>query len=307
MALILEQPTKEQLDFIYGEFDANSQTLKRDAYTLMEWMEKQPHLPKVEDEDLIIHCLLRCKNSIEKAKVVLDAYYTIRAAMPDVYDNRDTFLPEIAQSIKTMSFLPLSKLTSDGCRVSILRVFEPELYNTIVPEDILKVTYMSADLRLKIDHCRSDILIFDLQNFTMPIISLAMANLRKFIILGTKGIPMRHKSVLIINAPSTAESLIMLAKSFIRKDLVKKLFVLKSAEELLEHVSTKILPKDYGGEGPELLETRDAWIETLKSYREWFISENKVKADVSKRLNHTNSRLGNLDSLDGSFRKLTVD
>lgn len=49
----------------------------------------------------------------------------------------------------------------------------------------MKVTFMSADLRLKIDSSRSEVLIFDFQDFTMPIITIIMSNLKKFLLIGT--------------------------------------------------------------------------------------------------------------------------
>jgi hypothetical protein len=32
---------------------------------------------------------LRCKNSVERAKDVLDMYYTLRTVLPEIFSNRD--------------------------------------------------------------------------------------------------------------------------------------------------------------------------------------------------------------------------
>ncbi|XP_065201041.1 alpha-tocopherol transfer protein-like [Planococcus citri] len=304
--LELVQATESQLNFIYGELNTTPEAIRRDVCSLMEWLKKQPHLPNVEDEQMLTHCLLRCKNSVEKCKTVLEAYYTLKSAMPEIYDDRDPYALDIERCMKGMAFVPLPKLTSDGCRVSILRVFDASLQDKIHPDDVIKATFMSGDLRLKIDSCRSDILIFDFKDFTMPIMSLIMANLKKFLILGTKGIPMRQKRNYVINAPPSAESLIVLAKSFIRKDLWRKLEVLRNSDELLKAIPKEILPRDYGGEELPLSELRDAWLDTLRHYRDWFFAENEIKADKSKKLTHTNSRLGDTP-LEGSFRKINLD
>lgn len=45
--LVLQQPSKELTESIYGEFNTTPDAVRRDAKTLMEWLEKQPHLPNV--------------------------------------------------------------------------------------------------------------------------------------------------------------------------------------------------------------------------------------------------------------------
>lgn len=44
----LEPITKEKLKIIYDEFGATEESLKNDVNILMEWLEKQPHLPNVK-------------------------------------------------------------------------------------------------------------------------------------------------------------------------------------------------------------------------------------------------------------------
>jgi len=46
----IEQCTDVQLKKIYEEFNATEETVRRDVKTLMEWLEKQPHLPNVRGQ-----------------------------------------------------------------------------------------------------------------------------------------------------------------------------------------------------------------------------------------------------------------
>lgn len=46
--LELVQPTKSQLDFIYGELNTTTEAVRKGVQTLIEWLEKQPHLPSVK-------------------------------------------------------------------------------------------------------------------------------------------------------------------------------------------------------------------------------------------------------------------
>lgn len=79
----------------------------------------------------------------------------------------------------------MPKLTPEGYRVSILRILDPSMHDRVHPDDVIKLFYMSADLRLQIDDSPIDIFIFDMQDYTMPVVSMIMANLRKFTIPGT--------------------------------------------------------------------------------------------------------------------------
>lgn len=56
--MVLEKPNKEQLDLIFGEFKTTQEAVQRDVRILIEWLEKQPHLPNVTGERLfaiVIH------------------------------------------------------------------------------------------------------------------------------------------------------------------------------------------------------------------------------------------------------------
>jgi hypothetical protein len=50
----------------------------------------------------------------------------------------------------------------------------------------------------------------------------------------------------------------------------------------------------------------DAWKEKLQSYREWFVEQDKLKADESKR---PGKRIdsGDIFGFEGSFRQLSLD
>jgi len=48
--MYIEQCTDDQLKKIYDEFNAKKETVQRDVKTLMEWLEKQPHLPSVKGQ-----------------------------------------------------------------------------------------------------------------------------------------------------------------------------------------------------------------------------------------------------------------
>lgn len=54
------------------------------------------HLP-FPDDQRIMTFLRGCKFSLEKAKRKLDMYFTMRAAVPEFFDNRDVTRPELKE------------------------------------------------------------------------------------------------------------------------------------------------------------------------------------------------------------------
>ena len=92
---------------------------------------------------------------------------------------------KFGQFLSNRAFIPLPELTPEGSRVSVFRIPHPEKYESVDSTDVIKSMIMSGDLRLQIDACHSDIFIFDLENFSMPIVTKVLASLRKFILPGT--------------------------------------------------------------------------------------------------------------------------
>lgn len=46
--MYLEHCTREQLLDIYADYQATEESIKKDVQYLIEWLEKQPHLPKIK-------------------------------------------------------------------------------------------------------------------------------------------------------------------------------------------------------------------------------------------------------------------
>jgi hypothetical protein len=65
---------------------------------------------------------------------------------------------------------PLSQLTEDHSRVTVLGCLEPDP-NKIILQDILKLCFMVQDVRMCEDYCISDIYIMDYNRFSVGHIS----------------------------------------------------------------------------------------------------------------------------------------
>ena len=61
---------------------------------------------------------------------------------------------------------PISQLTEDYCRVTVMGCLDPDPSNIVVL-DILKLCFMVQEIRMCEDYCLSDIYIMDYKNFTV--------------------------------------------------------------------------------------------------------------------------------------------
>lgn len=66
----------------------NPQLKLSDIESLREWCEKQPHLPKIEDNFLAMF-LHSNYYRIQATKNTIENYYTTRTHVPEFFSNRD--------------------------------------------------------------------------------------------------------------------------------------------------------------------------------------------------------------------------
>lgn len=308
----LQVATNDQVWEFFAEFSATEESVENDVRYLKEWLRKQPHLPNIEDDEWLTNFLLRCKNSLERTKKTLDGYYTTRALMPEVFQDRDPSTKQLQHVFRLGGYVPTVKLTPDGYRVVIFRIFDD--YKNEVPDSdsMVKVTQLATDFSLKWDKIRGMIVIYDFQNINMQYVTMIFAILKKLLTLATKTTPCRYHKIYIVNSLPLVEPIVTFGKSLVKKELADRVQVWKEDPKKLINVLPKeSLPKDYGGDDKSMEELRELWYEEIKKNQDWFIAEEKNIADLSKRPADSIGNGGNNDvtnyGIEGSFRKICLD
>lgn len=114
--MTLVQPSPELQVHIRKSLNEDLKTRDRDVESIKEWLRQQPHLPNtwgktftknlknfkpnLLDEQRILTFLRGCSFSLEKCKRKLDMYFTMRAALPEFFADRDITRPELQELVK---------------------------------------------------------------------------------------------------------------------------------------------------------------------------------------------------------------
>ncbi|XP_071443165.1 alpha-tocopherol transfer protein-like [Hetaerina americana] len=305
--MTLVQPTPEMSLRIQKDLNEEPSKNEESLQHIKDWMEKQPHLPQMIDDQRLMTFLRGCKFSLEKTKRKLDMYYTMRTALPEFFANRDPTRPEIQQVFKDINMPPLPGLTPEGRRVAVMRANGNELGT--VSEDF-KVALMIGDIRLKEEEVgvAGDVYILDATVATASQFSKVTPLLiKKFLVCVQEAYPVKLKEVHVVNVSPLVDSIVTFVKPFLKEKIRERIHIHSDGlESLYKFVPKEMLPQEYGGNAGPISEINEQWRKKLESYREWFLEQESVKADESKRQEKSRS-YDDLFGVDGSFRKLTID
>ncbi|KDR19512.1 Retinaldehyde-binding protein 1-like protein 2 [Zootermopsis nevadensis] len=300
----LDERTKQA---VLAEIGLNKDSLKEAVRVLKEWLEQQPHLPSECDEGRLERRFVWCKASLERTKSAIDMYYTLRAVVPEILSNRDPFSPWFRQITSVSYCLPLPTLTDDCHRVVVLGNLDPDAskYNVL---DVFKLIFMVGDVRFSEDCCVADTYIVDMTNFGVGhIAKITMPAVKKLEICAIKGYSARIRAIHYVNVPRYADVLINLVRSVMKPKIASRMQVhTKGMNTLHKEIDRKILPEEFGGQAGSISDLWTMWKQKLGNYREWFLEQENVKVDESKRPGES-FNTSDLFGFEGSFRQLNVD
>ncbi|VVC98504.1 unnamed protein product [Leptidea sinapis] len=307
-AATLVQPSGELWKKIRVELNEDVNTRDRDLQHIKEWLRKQPHLPDEWDEGRIMTFLRGCSFSLEKCKRKLDMYFTMRAACPEFFSNRDISRPDLAALITKVQGAPLPGLTPNGRRVTICRGLDMNIDSNQI-NDVFKIALMIGDVRLKEEKegVGGDIYVLDASVVTPAHLSrVSPSAVKKFLICVQEATPIKLKEVHVVNTSPIIEAMVNFVKPFLKDKIKKRIFIHSDINELTKYIPKEMIPEEYGGDGGSLDDINDAWRKKLEEYTAWFKSEESVKANEALRPGKP-TNYDELFGIDGSFRQLTID
>ncbi|XP_044763472.1 alpha-tocopherol transfer protein-like [Coccinella septempunctata] len=306
--MTLVQPSPELQINIRKELNEDINTRDRDLQHIKEWLLKQPHLPDTWDDTRLMTFLRGCNFSLEKCKKKLDMYFTMRAAIPEFFTNRDMNRPELLALSKIGQGPPLPGLTPEGRRVTIMRGLDKNI-DTPNLADLMKIALMVGDIRLEAEEVgvAGDVYVLDASVLSPQ--HFAKVNptiVKKFLVCVQEAYPVKLKEVHVVNATPLVDTVISWVKPFLKEKIRNRIHVHQNLESLYKFVPKDVLPEEYGGTAGKMSDFNEQWIQKLKDYTPWFKAQESIKADESKRPGKP-TNYEDLFGLDGSFRQLTID
>ncbi|KAH0814822.1 alpha-tocopherol transfer protein-like isoform X1 [Tenebrio molitor] len=278
---------------------------KEDVQILQEWLKKQPHLPQLEETQLIL-ALHSCYYRIESAKTAIDNYFTVRTHCPDLFEslNEENTL-RTALSFGFAKVLP--KRTPEDYSIFLVKLidFKTENFNTVHFINIVDMVYI-LNLHQTI-MASGVILVYDLRGFSLGhLTKLNLTAMRQVLFHIQEGVPVRIKQIHILNAPLFTDKLMAMLTPFIKNEFYKMLQFHPAVETFYEQVPKYYLPKDYDGELPSCEELQADTLKDLLENFDFFKWQNSQKVDESKRFGRPKN-VSTIFGVDGTFKKLEID
>ncbi|KAF6210290.1 hypothetical protein GE061_013394 [Apolygus lucorum] len=273
-------------------------------------MSKQPHFPSYNHLNLdtwLENQILIAKNSLERAKLNIDQYFTVRTVAPELFENRDMLNAGIKQSFDNITLSYLPGLTSKLLKVSILRIenTEAELFHL---DSHIKRCLMAMEYFLKAGFDFAGFhVVLDLQNFRLNHLARCNVSTLRAMSVAMKAYPVSFAAINIINAPSFVEKAMAMFKPFISAKLYNRMRVLKDVQELQELIGDIPLPSDYSGAGISQKENSEMMKKEFLEIRDYIAKCDKKGTVESKRLNKSSHCSSFEPVMNGSFRKLCID
>nr|XP_050852985.1 alpha-tocopherol transfer protein-like isoform X2 [Vespula vulgaris] len=260
------------------------------------------------DDAMLMTFLRGCKFSLEKCKKKLDMYFTMRAIVPEFFNNRDVTQPELKEILDLVNFPPLPGLTKDGCRVIVMRGKRKDMLTPNV-SNLMKLVMMIGDVRLKeeIHGVAGDIYILDASVATPAhFAKFTPTIIKKFLVCIQEAYPVKLKQVHVVNISPLVDTIINFVKPFLKEKIRNRIFTHSNLEAIYEYIPKEILPIEYGGNAGSIQTIHDAWIKKLEEYGPWFAAQTSVVANETLRPGKPRTH-DDIFGLDGSFRQLTID
>ncbi|KAG5307732.1 TTPAL protein, partial [Pseudoatta argentina] len=264
------------------EMKKNPQLKLSDIQSLREWCKKQPHLPKIEDNFLVLF-LHSNYYQMEPTKNTIENYYTTRTHLPEIFCNRDPFEEKsLRQSFKIAAILSLNGLTKDGYTMIFSTFLDSDLsfydYNNTIKQSI-----MLSDIHLLNGTNDGYVFIFDVGKFSFGhVMKMNPLDIKKHVYYLQEALPIRLKAIHILNATPAMELCMNIAKTFMKNELIDIIHFHSSLESISEYIPVDALPNETGGKAGSVHKLAEIQVKELEDNREWFILD-----ELTNRVNET--------------------
>ncbi|KAL3224615.1 hypothetical protein MRX96_026414 [Rhipicephalus microplus] len=235
-------------------------------------LSEEPKLNSRSDASFLLRFLRVRKYNVEAALQSIRNYYKSRSASDCVYRE---FLPSKVPVEARRLCLVLPHRDVHGRPVVFCHVghWNPEeiSYATLQQAFIVCMEYMISD---PVAQTLGIVIMVDYEGLTTEkVMAMNLGLIKRLLDYFQDCMPARLKAVHILNEPYAFDVLFSLAKPFIKQKMAERLKMHgANYEKLHEEIPPNILPKEYGGQGPQF--DFDAFWRNVDAQEEVFASGN---------------------------------
>ncbi|XP_060519005.1 retinol-binding protein pinta-like [Cylas formicarius] len=248
---------------------------------LKRWLNEEEAWIRARTDDRHLLPFLRtCKFNLDKTKLKIVNFYTMRRDRPEWFDNRDPTIPIIAELTKLGVFVPLKK-THENRMVVIIRTaaHDPKAHKF---QDVLKTGKMILEVACAENpnaHVYGVTAIFDMKGISFGHYRCLTPTVIRDMVRTWQNYHVSPKRLEFINAPSYMNVAISVFKGFMTEKMRRRVVVHYGTRSTLEDVVSKeVLPVEYGGTEDGLKELCDYWHDKMVQMRDWFAEDDLYKA-----------------------------
>ncbi|EFA05290.2 Alpha-tocopherol transfer protein-like [Tribolium castaneum] len=218
-----------------------------DIKTLIDWVNKQAHLPKINEVQAILF-LQSCNYRNEAAKSAIDSYFTVKTFCADLFGGRNPLQSPLRESLNVALFAFLPKKTPQGDTIIFMKLMDsnPDNYNFSVQ---LKHFDMVCMLGLHQEGVSNGhIIVLDMKEVVFGhLTKLGPLAMKKFLYYLQEAMPLRLKGLHYFNIVPFMDKILALMRPFMKKELLDMLYLHNTVDDLVKFVPRECLPLDYGG------------------------------------------------------------
>ncbi|KAK9500990.1 hypothetical protein O3M35_002133 [Rhynocoris fuscipes] len=258
------------------EYLKNPDLKREDIVMLNEWVKTQEQLPPISEAKLILfhHS---CYYEMEATKSCILVYYRMRKNTPEFFWNRDVTSPELKESCKVLYGACLPLRDPNGYYITYLALQDYD-YSKFKLGDAVKLVFMAVDAILNCEGTSpGHIVLINIEGARLGHLTKFTPRLvKKLFEFIQEGIPIRLKAIHVINSFSIVDKFMILARPFIKKELLEILhFHYGGFEEVHKVLPKYCLPSDFGGELQSCAELHEKFVEWMAKLAPTFLEEQK--------------------------------